>query len=316
VIRARAAGVVAALGIAAASAAAADPLALVERARLELQPPGRPFQLIAVENPLGDVRVEGHDKPSIEIESRKQGPSEAALDRLHISLTPQPDGSVRIATTADGGRELAALRRSAVKLDLVIRAPRAVRVEATSIAGALELANLDNGGDLDTASGQIVVRNVAGAVVTHSVSGLTSLTQVFGAVDAQTLAAAIELDSIGGERLVAAATEGRIAARRVRSRSVELTTVRGSIVLEGELPLHGRMVVASLRGDVAVRVRASGAVAIRARGARVELGRARAAAPAQPDGWVLAHHGPRAAVAHAVVEIQSRVGAVSFAVVE
>jgi len=286
----------------------------VERARLELQPPGRPFKKLEIENPLGDVQVEGHDKATIEIETRKQGPTEEALDRLHVTLASNPDGTVRLTTTVDGGRELRPLPRGAVKIDLIVRAPRDARIDAASIAGALEVRNMDAGGELDTASGRIQVRNVSGELSTHSMSGPTQLTQVFGSVDAQTLSAQIDLDSIGGEKLIASATDGKIAGRRVRSRNVELTTVGGTIVLEGEVPLRGRLIIASVRGDVNVRMRGSGAIVIRARAAKVDL--AGASPQAQPDGWVLAQFGPHTAVAPSLVELRSRVGNVSFAIIE
>jgi hypothetical protein len=296
-----------------AAPAAADPPPLVERARLEVQPPGQPFKKLSIENPLGDVRVEGHDKESIEIVTRKQGPTEEALDRLHVTLTPNPDGTVRLTTTVDGGRELRPLARGAVKLDLIVRAPRAARVEAMSSSGALEVRNMDNGGELDTASGRIEVRNVAGELSTNSMSGPTQLTQVFGTIDAQTLSSQIELDSIGGEKLVASASDGKIAGRRVRSRNVELTTVNGTIVLEGETPLRGRLIVASLRGDISVRMRRSAAVVVRAWATQVDLG---AAAQIQPDGWVEAQFGHHASAAPSLIEMRSRIGNVSFAIME
>ena len=297
-----------------AAPAAADSMALVERARLEIQPPGRPFKQITIDNPLGDVRVEGHDKASIEIETRKQGPTEEALDRLHVTLTPHPDGSVRITTTADAGRELKTLARGAVKLDLIVRAPRDARVEAASSSGALEVHNMDAGGDLDTGSGRINVRNVSGELSTHTVSGPTKLTQVFGSVDAQTLTSEIDLDSIGGEKLVATANDGKIAGRRVRSRHVELTTVNGTIVLEGESPIRGRLIVATVRGDITVRMRRSSAVVVRARATRVELGTAQART--QPDGWIEAQFGQHTSTPPALIELRSRVGNVNFAFIE
>lgn len=293
--------------------AAADP-PLVERARLELQPPGRPFKKLEIDNPLGDVRVEGHDKATIEIETLKQGPTEEALDRLHVTLTPNPDGTVRLTTTVDGGREVKPLTRGSVKLDLIVRAPRDARVEAASSSGALEVSNMDNGGDLDTASGRINVRNVSGELSTHSMSGPTQLTQVFGSVDAQTMSSQIDLDSIGGEKLVASANDGKIAGRRVRSRNVELTTVNGMIVLEGEAPLRGRVIVASIRGDISVRMRRNGAVVIRARATKVDLGAAQARA--QPDGWVEAQFGQHASATASLIEMRSRVGTVSFGIME
>lgn len=299
-----------------AAPAAADSMALVERARLEIQPPGRPFKQITIDNPLGDVRVEGHDKASIEIETRKQGPTEEALDRLHVTLTPHPDGSVRITTTADGGREYKTLARGAVKLDLIVRAPRDARVEAASSSGAVEVNNMDAGGDLDTGSGRINVRNVSGGLSTHTVSGPTKLTQVFGSVDAQTLTSEIDLDSIGGEKLVATANDGKIAGRRVRSRHVELTTVNGTIVLEGEIPIRGRLIVATVRGDITVRMRRSSAVVVRARANRVELGTAQAQARTQPDGWIAAQFGQHTSTPPALIELRSRVGNVNFAFIE
>lgn len=316
----------AALVAAAAAPAAAEPPAaeppptepplspLIERARLELQPPGRPFTKLEIDNPLGDVRVEGHDKATIEIETRKQGPTEEALDRLHVSLTPNPDGTVRLTTTVDGGREFRSLARGQVKLDLIVRAPRDARVEAASSSGALEVQNMDNGGDLDTASGRIHVRNVSGELSTHSMSGPTQLTQVFGSVDAQTLSSQIELDSIGGERLIASASDGKIAGRRVRSRNVELTTVNGMIVLEGEAPLRSRVIVASIRGDISVRLRRSGAAVVRARGTKVDLGVAYVRT--QPDGWVEAQFGRHGSAMASLIEMRSRAGIVTFGIID
>ena len=227
-------------------AAAAETPGLVERSRLEVAPGGKPISQITIENPLGDVKVEGHDGPTILIETRKAAPDEEALDRLRVSLVPNPDGTVRISTTADGGREVKPVTRGAVRIDLIVRAPRDARIAAAVSSGKLEVVNMDAGGELDTASGPISVKNVAGGLSTNSVSGTTSLTQVFGSVDAQTLGSDLSLDTIGGERLVASANKGKIAGRRVRARDIELTTTDGKIVLEGEASLRGRVMVASL----------------------------------------------------------------------
>jgi len=301
-----------------APAAAADPTTvpakLVERARLEIQPAGRAFKQISIDNPLGDVRVEGYDGTAIQIETRKQGPDDEALDRLRVSLVPNPDGTVRIKTTADGGRELRPLARGAVRIDLIVRAPRDARIEAASSSGTLEVLNMDAGGDLDTASGRISVRNVSGELMTHSLTGPTSLTQVFGTVDAQTLSSDLDLDSIGGEKLVASVDKGKIAGRRVRSRYVELTTTDGAISLEGEASLRGRLVVSSLRGDIDVRLRRNGIVIVRARAAKVNLG---ATAKTRQDGWVETQLGQApAGTDSALVELRSRHGLVQFAIIE
>lgn len=288
--------------------------AVVERARLEIQPAGRPFKQISIENPLGDVRVEGYDGTAIQIETRKQGPNDEAIDRLRVSLVPNPDGTVRMKTTADGGPEHATLARGSVRIDLIVRAPRDARIEAVSSNGSLEVMNMDAGGDLDTSSGRITVRNVAGGLSTNSVSGPTSLTQVFGTVDAQIISNDLALDSIGGERLIASVSHGKIEGRRVRSRNIELSTMDGKIVFEGEASLRGHIVISSLKGDVEVKLRRNGAMVVRGRGNRVSLGNV---TKAGPDGWVQAQHGKVASnQAPASVELQSRDGTVDFSVVQ
>ena len=289
---------------------------MIERARLEIQPGGRAIKQLAIENPLGNVKVEGYDGTSIMIETRKQAPDEEGLERLRVSLVPNPDGTVRITTTADGGKEFKNVSRANMRIDLIIRAPRDARIEAAVSAGSLEVINMDAGGDLDTASGPISVRNVSGGVSTHSVSGATSLTQVFGSVDAQTISSNVDLDTIGGERLIASASRGKIAGRRVRARHIELTTTDGAISLEGESTLRGRIVVASLRGDVDVRLRRQGAVTIRARGTKVNLGSATPFAKTQQDGWVESQLGQIGKTAPAFVELRSRYGTVQFAIIE
>ena len=292
-------------------AAAPIKIGVSERARLSIEPSGRAITKLAIENPLGDIRVEGYDGTAIQIESHKVAPDDDTLDRLHISLVPNPDGTVSIKTTADGGKEIRPVGRAAVRIDLLIRAPRDAHVEATVTSGLLEVINMDAGGDLDTGSGPISVRNVQGEVLTHSVSGMTRLAQVYGSVDAQTLSSDVDLDTIGGERLVASVHHGRIDGRRVRARDVELTTTEGRIMLEAEAALRGRLVVSSFKGDVDVQLRRHGALVVRARGTKVDLG---APTRAQPNGWVEAAFG--AGDAAALVEIRSPQGAVRFAIIE
>ena len=291
---------------------------------VELRPtPGKPIKKIAIENPLGDVRVEGYSGDSILIESQKSAPDDEALDRMRISLVPNPDGTVRIKTTVDPSKEAGKVARGQVRIDLLVRAPRDARVAAVSTSGTLEVVNMDGGGELDTASGNIIVTNVQGSLSTSSVSGATTLTQVYGSIDAETVSSDLDLDSITGERLVASANSGRIAGRRVRSRHVELTTTDGRITLEAELALNGKLIVASMRVNVDVRVRRTGALIVRARGkdAKVEFDKAaqqqaQVAPTARPDGFTEAQFGQLAGNApSALVELRSTFGLVTFGMI-
>ncbi|HEY3804786.1 MAG TPA: DUF4097 family beta strand repeat-containing protein [Kofleriaceae bacterium] len=288
----------------------------VQHAVIEIKPvPGHPFKELAIENPLGDIRVEGHDGDGITVETWKFGPDEDVLDRLRVSLVPNPDGTVHLMTTADGGREVKPVSRSAVRIDVVIHAPRNTRIDAGVSSGKLIMANLDAGGELDTSSGPIQVNNVSGELVTHTVSGKTSIAQAFGSIDAATVSSDLVLDTIGGDRLVASASKGQIDGRRVRSREIELTTTDGRISLEGELALTGHMVISSLHGDIDVRLRSHGVGTVRARGVKVDFG----GMPVVRQGdWAMATigHAPMPMTAAAMVELQSRFANVQFAIVQ
>jgi len=283
-----------------------------EKSRVEVQPPGKSYKQVTIDNALGNVRIEGHDGPGIIIETIKHAPDEDALDRLRVSLVPDPSGTVRITTHADPGPESKPVRRSAVSIDVVIRAPRGARIEATVGSGKLEVRNMDAGGDLDSASGAITVDNVQGELYTHSVSGRMMITKAFGSVDAATVSSDVELDSISGQKLVASANDGKIAGRRVRSRDVELTTMSGKITLEAEALSRGRIVVSSARGDIDVKIhRASqAALVVRGRGTKVNLG-----GQATIMGkWQQATFGDGGEAA--LVQLRAPLGYVQFAVIQ
>jgi DUF4097 and DUF4098 domain-containing protein YvlB len=284
-----------------------------ERSRVEVQPPGKGYKQISVENALGNVRIEGHDGPNIVIETIKRAPDEDAMDRLRVSLVPDPDGTVRISTHADASPESKPVPKKAVSIDVVIRAPRNARFDATVGSGRLDVKNMDAGGELDSASGAISVDNVQGELYTHSVSGHMSITKAFGPVDAATISSDVELDSISGQKLVASANDGKIAGRRVRSRDVELTTTNGMIKLEAEAFARGHIVVSSLRGDVDVTVRrqAQAALVVRGRGTKVDLGSQQISLLGK---WQEAKFGDGGE--STLVELRANNGVVRFAVIQ
>jgi hypothetical protein len=308
--------------LAGAAAAHADPAAdahagaqgVFERDQVEVGPAHKPIANLTIDNPLGDVRVEGHDGKTVQIVAVKRAPDDDTLDRLRVSLVPDPDGAVHIVTKVDGGRESKPVARSAVRIDLVIRAPRDAKVDARVHDGKLELYDMDAGGELDALDGKIAVENVSGAIEAHSVAGDQTFKTIFGTVDAQAVTADLALDTVRGERLVASVHAGTIDGKHVTSRHVELRTTRGDIVLDGTPTPGGDLTVASLRGDVSVTLHGGVPVRVHAIGAHVTL----------PSGGLVDAHDPSetefgAATADnhaAALEIRSRFGTVSFALLQ
>lgn len=288
---------------------------VVEHDVVEVRPGKKPIKVVTIDNELGDVRIEGHDGKGLVIYAHKRAPDDAALDQLRVSLVPDPDGPVRITTAIDRAAEKTTLPAGAIRVDLVVRAPRGAKVDARVGSGELVVRNMDAGGDLDAGTGAITVENVSGAVFARSVEGDQTFEEVFGDLDAQALAADLLFDTVRGKELIASVHDGTIEARRIASRHIELRTTRGRIHLESELALGGKLVVASRHGDVDVRVKSAGALKVKAiAGGQLTLSGAELSEPDRESGWVKARYGrgKRAAA----VELRSKYGDLRFEVIE
>jgi hypothetical protein len=271
----------------------------------------KPITGVVVDNSLGDVRIEGHDGAGLIIETTKRANDHETLERLRVSLIPDPDGTYRIDTLINdltGGKPVSV---GSVRIDLVIHAPRDAHVDGRVGDGTLALVNMDAGGELDAATGRIEVKNVAGPVFARSVDAPMSLTEVFGVIDAQVVAGDVSLDTIRGDRLSASVHKGKIEGRRVRSREVELITTSGDVDLEGEAPVGAAILIASVRGSIDVRMRGAGGLAVRARGRKVDLGKGGRG----DDGTYRGLFGKHADKP-GQVELRTRYGAIRFAFIE
>lgn len=294
---------------------ASDDSGVYERDVVEVKAGKKPIKQLTIDNQLGDIRIEGHDGTGIVIHAYKHGPDDAALDQLRVSLLPDPDGPVKITTAIDRSKEHTTLPAADVRIDLVIQAPRDAKIEAHVGKGELILRNMDAGGDLDAGAGAITVENVEGTVYARSVDGDQSFAEVFGDLDAQALAADLELDTIRGDEVLASVHDGTIEARHVTAKRIELRTTKGKIKLESELQLGGKLIVASKTGDVDVRVKSKGSLRVKAlAGGKVDFDGV--TATTDKDGeWVRARYGESKRKTGAI-ELRSKKGNIRFAVIE
>ncbi|MBE7454076.1 MAG: hypothetical protein HS111_36090 [Kofleriaceae bacterium] len=174
---------------------------MIERAELTVGPSQKPIRAVAIDNLLGDVHVEGHDGDSVTIVAVKQAPDVDALERLRVTLVPDPDGTVRLTTALGDGRERPRTALGSLRLDLTVRVPRAARAAGRVGSGRLVVKHVDGGAELDAGAGTIVVQNVAGRVLARSVDGDQSFTTVFGDLDVHAVDADLALDTIRGRML-------------------------------------------------------------------------------------------------------------------
>lgn len=251
----RSRGLALALGLVAATAgrAAADPV--VERDVVELQPvKGQHIGKLDIDNRLGDVRIEGDDRDAISIIAVKHAPDNETLERLKVSLVPDPSGPVTISTALLAGKEARPIPAGSVRIDLIIKAPRSAAVEARVWKGRIAIKGLDAGAELTAVDGDIDVEQVSGTVSTETDHGSHSFAQVFGAIDAHATQGDLDLDVVRGERLAAVVHEGHVVGRKVRVKDISIRVTRGDVDISGEALVGGHYQIASYWGNVQVRL--------------------------------------------------------------
>ncbi|HUS65872.1 MAG TPA: DUF4097 family beta strand repeat-containing protein [Kofleriaceae bacterium] len=242
------------------------PVPVVERDVVELAPArGVRITSIDVDNRLGDVRVEGHDRDSISVMAIKRAPDGETIERLKVSLVPDPNGPVTISTSLLAGQEARPVPAGAIRIDLVILAPRGARVQAEAWKGKVAIQGLDNGAELVTDDGDIDVTQVSGDISTRSAHGSQSFAEIFGAIDARAVQGDLDLDLVRGERLAAMVQLGDVIAHRVRVRNLSVRITRGDAIIEGEAMPGGSYHIASYWGNVQVKLRGKTPVRVAAR---------------------------------------------------
>jgi hypothetical protein len=232
---------------------------VVERDVVDLSPArGARIDRLDVNNRLGDVRIEGHDRDAITIIAVKRAPDQETLDRLKVSLIPDPNGQVIISTALLAGQEVRPIPAGSVRIDLIVKTPRAAQVQAQVWKGRIAVTGVENGAELSTDDGDIDVSEVTGSVSTQSGHGRHSFARVFGTIDARTVDGDLDLDVVRGERIVAVVHAGHISGRRVRVREMSILVTRGTIRIHGDAVAGGRYRIASYWGDVEVRLGSGG----------------------------------------------------------
>ena len=259
----------------AAGAAWADK-GVVERDKVDVSPAkGVTIDKVIIDNRFGKVTVKGHDSPGITIIAHKRAPDEATLDRLKVSLVPDPAGPVSINTALLASEEGRPLSAGSITIDLLVYVPRSARVDATTWTGAVALQDLDNGAAINTNEGDIDVKNCTGDIETHAAQGTQEFVEIFGDLQAEGISGAMIMKVVKGDRLGARMHDGTIAAKQVRAREVALRTTSGDIEFDGEAVNGGSVRIVSHSGNVRVSFRQGTALRVDAfskRGAIVATG--------------------------------------------
>jgi hypothetical protein len=244
--------------------------------------PADDVEQVVIDNRLGNVSVRGWDRNEVQITAQKRAASAEILGRLRVHVTKYDDGRMAIDTRVKFQSGELVLPLGSSRVDLVIDAPRGVRLGARTWAGDLSAAGLRGGARLEIDAGHIDVRDVTGAIVTKGRRSDQSITEIRGDVDVDDIEGEVVLARIQGERVAARILRGTVRAEHILARTISLSTMIGRVefvlgegdAVEVRARAHGGHIVVAGRpqsGDFFHRVLGGGPDELASAQAHVEL---------------------------------------------
>lgn len=188
--------------------------------------------VLHVDNPVGKVTIQAWDRPSVQIDAVKRGPSADAVHSITISV--EPDGNTLNVTTNLGNNSN---RRS---IDFTIHAPASSDLNIEANVGEVDLEGFTHNVDVDAdvgtvtigmarlGSGQhVTVQSSVGSLnltLPHNASARISASTSIGNIDGN-IPLSLDRHTVGAD---GSATVGAGAA------TVHLTASTGSIHIDNE----------------------------------------------------------------------------------
>lgn len=119
-------------------------------------PDGRP---LVIELTIGNVRIEGWERPEVEITVERHAPTASQFSRLPVSIEEVPPGVVvRAVQTGDANDP-------AFRADVTVRLPRSATIERVHVLeGRISIANFNGRISADIRRGPIDGRSIAGTI--------------------------------------------------------------------------------------------------------------------------------------------------------
>ena len=207
--------------------------------------------VVEIHNVRGDIKIIGWDKNKVEIKGE--------LDDLAEELIFETHGKVTVIRVKLPKRSI----NHGDGSDLVIRVPKANRVDFNGVSTDLNINNISGGIDIRSVSGdvdvdnvrkQLFINTVSGEISLKNSSGKAKLTSVSGEIDGECDSKDIAVDSVSGtielklkefDNLLASNVSGDVWVKGQQSDSgqTRLSSVTGDITLafEGEVNARAKI---------------------------------------------------------------------------
>jgi len=228
-----------ALGLAAALIAPAALRAAEVRKESSRELPAEGIRGLRVQNPAGLIEIRGETRPDFLLEAHyrlradKESFAKELLDRMDLGVEEKAGRLVVFATfdgEALGSRRWTVLRETQTRVDILVRSPKEMGVEAGVTGGELRVQDLEGDAELSATSGDVEVLRLGGDLLLNVTSG------------------DVRLDEIGG-RVNATSTAGRIIARQIGA-SAWLQSLSGDVFVAD---VDGDLDIQNLTGGISAR---------------------------------------------------------------
>jgi hypothetical protein len=191
---------------------------------------------LVVNNFAGEVLIRAWDKDSVRVVARHQ-------PRTKVSIRPGPSG---VSISAGGS-----MGPASVDYEITAPAWMPLRIEGTYNFVTVEGAQAEV--IVNTVRGDVIIKGGAGVVTAKSVEGEVQVGNARGKVTASSVNEKVRVTDTTGD-ITVESVNGDITMTGIDSKSVDATSVNGTIVYEGKLADGGHYTFGTHNGDVALGI--------------------------------------------------------------
>jgi len=236
-----------------------------------------PLASLEIRNPSGLVEVIGEDREDLHLDvlyrvrGRDAERAMALMELLGVSMAADEERADRVLVVPTleerplFSRDATPPRGYSVRVDLKLRVPRDVAVEAAVTSGRLEARDLAGGAVLGATSGEVQAERLSGTLIFNLTSGDLDLKDLRGPLEIAITSGALRLEDHEGDALITC-FGGDMDLRDIAG-DLTVSSISGSITVND---VTGRLRANTTSGDISIR-RAEGSVWLRTSSGSLEV---------------------------------------------
>jgi DUF4097 and DUF4098 domain-containing protein YvlB len=203
---------------------------------------------LTVDNFAGDVVVRAWDKDSVRVTARHQ-----PRTRIRIRQVP---GGIAVSASSERG--------PAGSVDYEISVPAWMPIKVSGTYAFVTIEGVEAEVSAESVRGDITVKGGSGFVTAKSVEGTVVVEGAKGKVTASAVNEGVRLTDVSGDINVDS-INGSVRMDRVTARSVDASTVNGTIAYQGTISDGGHYSLATHNGDLLLDIpeKSNATVAVR-----------------------------------------------------